>query len=442
MTLGRSAAAPERSAPLPVAFGQLLIAHPLILAGGALTIYAVPQAMLHPLSRYTVIVTLAFASLIFLGELARVALPGDRESSPLATAGALAYALTGTINATGASTGTPVPHSLYATVAVTAGASLLGAMVHAAVGRTPRLDTIARRVLAVALAAAILPPVRDAFSLTSGKLTTVVVFVVVVAIAGAADILLAAFDRRWRLRAPFLPAVRSELRLSVGLGAAIAATGVLIPLAANRMGLWALPALSLPLLVTQFAYRRYAAIRATYAQTIRALSRITEVGGYVVQGHAERVTALAVATGRSLGMSEDDLVDLEYAALLHDVGQLSLDDPMPPSSTLTVTAQHRARVAGLGADIIRSTGFLDRVAVLVERQAEPYRRNRRDSDETVPLGSRIIKAVSAYDDLVTEAGGEMHGRGDALERLRLGMAYEYDPRVVAALADVVARTAA
>ena len=60
----------------------------------------------------------------------------------------------------------------------------------------------------------------------------------------------------------------------------------------------------------------------------------------------------------------------------------------------------------------------------------------------MPLGSRIIKAVSAYDDLVTEAGGEMHGRGDALERLRLGMAYEYDPRVVAALADVVARTAA
>jgi HD-GYP domain-containing protein (c-di-GMP phosphodiesterase class II) len=161
-----------------------------------------------------------------------------------------------------------------------------------------------------------------------------------------------------------------------------------------------------------------------------------------VEGHAERVTELSVAIGRELGMGEDDIVDLEYAALLHDVGQLSLDDPIPRGSTLTVTAQHRTRVAGLGADIIRSTGFLDRVAVLVERQAEPYRRNRRDSDETVPLGSRIIKAVSAYDDLVSDAGGDARASIDALERLRLGMAYDYDPRVVAALADVVARRSA
>jgi response regulator RpfG family c-di-GMP phosphodiesterase len=265
--------------------------------------------------------------------------------------------------------------------------------------------------------------------------------VLAVVAAGVVDIWLAAFDRRWRLRTPFLAAARAELRLSVGLGAAIAATGVLIPLACRRMELWALPALSLPLLVTQFAYRRYAAIRATYAQTIRALSRITEVGGYVVAGHAERVTELAVATGRQLGLSEDELTDLEYAALLHDVGQLSLDDPIPRGSTLTVSPQHRTRVAGLGADIIRSSGFLDRVAELVERQAEPYRRNRRASDESVPLGSRIIKAVSAYDDLVTDGGGDARARADALERLRLGMAYEYDPRVVSALTDVLGRRA-
>lgn len=441
MTQVRSAATPaRRAAPLPIALWQLLLAHPLILAAGALTLVAAPEAMLHPLSRETVVVALAFAALIFVGELARVALPGDREASPLATAGALAYALTDSVGLTSLSPATTVPHGAYVTISVTAAASLAGGMIHAAVGRTLRLDTIARRVLIVALAAALFPVVRRDLSLPSPQLTILSVMVVVVAAAGLTDVVLAAFDRRWRLRVPFVAAVTSELRLSLGLGAAIAATGVLIPLAANRMELWALPALSLPLLVTQFAYRRYAKIRATYGQTIRALSRITEVGGYVVQGHAERVTKLAVATGRRLGMSEDDLVDLEYAALLHDVGQLSLDDPMPPGSTLTVTAQHRTRVAGLGADIIRSTGFLDRVAVLVERQAEPYRRNRRDSDETVPLGSRIIKAVSAYDDLVSEAGGNIRGHGDALERLRLGMAYEYDPRVVAALADAVSHS--
>ena len=423
----------RRQAPLPIAFARLLLAHPLILASAGLIGVAIPRAMLQGVTRATVLLGFAFAVLIFVGELARVALPGARESSPLATAGALAFALTLAIGPRS------VVMGVYITIAVTAGASCAGALVHAAVGRRPGFDAIARRVVIVGLTAAAAPTVDVALFHFSAPLRTVVVMVLVVAAAGLVDVLLSAVDRTWRLRTPLFASVQNELKLSVGLGAAVAATGVLIPLAEGRMGLWALPALSLPLLVTQFAYRRYAAVRATYSQTIRALSRITEVGGYVVQGHAERVTELAVATGRLLGMTEDDLLDLEYAALLHDVGQLSLDDPIPRGSTLVVTPQHRARVAGLGADIIRSTGFLDRVAILVERQAEPYRRTRRDSDLTVPLGSRIIKAVSAYDDLVSDAGGDVRGPVDALERLRLGMAYEYDPRVVAALADVVAR---
>ena len=424
-----------RPAPLPIAFARLLMRNPLIFVASCLAALAIPQAMLHGVAHDTVFVELAFAVLIFVGEVARVSLPGGREASPLAMAGGLAFALTQSIGEHDAA------HSAYVTIAVTAAASLAGAIVHAAVGRSPGLPAVARRILTVALAAALYPYVDDHLISFEARSRPVVVMVIAVSVAATADVLLAAFDRRWRLRTPFVAAVIAEVRVSVGLGAAIAATGALIPLAAGRMGLWALPALSLPLLVTQFAYRRYAGIRATYEQTIRALSRITEVGGYVIEGHAERVTALAVETGRALGMTEDDLVDLEYAALLHDVGQLSLDDPAPDGSTLTVTPQHRTRVAGLGADIIRSTGFLDRVAVLVERQAEPYRRTRRDTDETVPLGSRIIKAVSAYDDLVSEAGGHARGSTDALERLRLGMAYEYDPRVVAALADVVSRAA-
>ena len=37
----------------------------------------------------------------------------------------------------------------------------------------------------------------------------------------------------------------------------------------------------------------------------------------------------------------------------------------------------------------------------IERQSDPYRRNRRPADETLPMASRIIKAASAYDDLVS-----------------------------------------
>jgi hypothetical protein len=55
------------------------------------------------------------------------------------------------------------------------------------------------------------------------------------------------------------------------------------------------------------------------------------------------------------------------------------------------------------------------------------------------LGSRIIKAVNAYDDLVGDSL-ESTRRLTALERLRLGMAYEYDPRVVDSLSNTVMRS--
>jgi hypothetical protein len=46
--------------------------------------------------------------------------------------------------------------------------------------------------------------------------------------------------------------------------------------------------------------------------------------------------------------------------------------------------------------------------------------------------------VNAYDDMV---GGSLEAgrRFDALERLRLGMAYDYDPRVVETLSRIVER---
>ena len=169
------------------------------------------------------------------------------------------------------------------------------------------------------------------------------------------------------------------------------------------MGNWALPVFVIPLLLTQFSFRRYAAIRATSLQTIRALSRVTELGGYTESGHSRRVSELAVAVGRELGMSDADLLDLEYAALMHDIGQLSLTEPIPGGATVVAAPADQRRIAELGADVIRQTGVLDAVATIVERQAEPYRRAHEATTWRVPLASRIIKAVNAYDDLVGES---------------------------------------
>jgi HD-GYP domain-containing protein (c-di-GMP phosphodiesterase class II) len=401
----------------------------LLLAGSVAATFAAGLVQPAP--------ALWFGLFVTLGEVFRVTLPGDREGAPLAMAVALAYALLGSYG------GVPAEHTVTQVVAVVGIAVLLGAIPHAAAARAPRLEDMARRVLVIAFAATLFQlivaivnrPVR--FAAWSAWQQALVMVVVVTATL-LADAILAALVLAGDRHVRFFIAVRDEVRALRGISSAIGASGMLIALAAHAMAVWALPVFAVPIMLTQFAFRRYAAIRETYHQTIRSLSRLTEVAGYTETGHASRVAELSVAVGRDLGMSEPGIMELQFAALVHDLGQLSLPEPIPGGATLIVSRPQQRQIAQLGADVIRQTGVLDGVAMIVERQAEPYRTAAFRGDSRIPLGSRIIKAVNAYDDLVGESR-HPERQLEALERLRLGMAYEYDPRVVDSLSRVLGR---
>jgi hypothetical protein len=383
-------------------------------------------------------VAVAFVGLIALGELVQVRLQGGRHAAPIASAAALGYAMIFDIGRE------PLAQSTAQVACVVAIGGTLGSLAQILAGRRPGLTPVARRVVQAALAAAAFRTTAP-HSLMTQPLADhqllrwiALLMVAVVTLASVIDFVLAAFVRARVRAAAFGWTLRDEISATAALSAAVGATGVLTALATPSMQLYALPVFFVPLLLTQFAFRRFAAIRTTYRQTIRSLSRVAEVGGYVEAGHAHRVSRLAIAIGQDLGLTESQLLELEYAALLHDIGQLSLIDPIPGGSTLVVAPVERRRVAELGADVIKTTGVLDRVAEIVARQADPYRRHREAPDHTLPVESRIIKASSAYDDLAG-ADATPDASADALERLRLGMAYEYDPQVVETLTRVVAR---
>jgi hypothetical protein len=244
------------------------------------------------------------------------------------------------------------------------------------------------------------------------------------------DAVLAAALAHTRTGWPFGPVLRDELRAVCGIGSAVIATGAVMALAVAVVGLWALPVFSVPLLLAQMAFRRYAAVRATYRQTIASLARATEVAGYTPCGHARRVAAVSQAVGRDLGLTEPELAVLEYAALMHDIGQLSLVDPVPAGATAGLPAAEQRRIALLGGAVVRQTGVDEAVAVVVERQADPFAEQ--------PLAARIVRAVNAYEEKSREGGPG--GPLTALEELRLATAGTYAPEVVESLARVLARS--
>ncbi|MFG2717586.1 HD-GYP domain-containing protein [Streptomyces sp. NPDC048416] len=401
----------------------VLAAHAL---AWALTAWALGATLRHGLAEPRT--AAAFGALIAVGELARWgARDGERDPAPLASAGALAYALLGQV------AGHAGRHGVLQVIAVVVAAMLLGSVPHVAVGRGPSADEMARRVLTVAFAAVCFQPLYHAGLLDDwfghGPSFAFVLLLLLV-LTALCDAVVAALLLYARTRYPFGPLLRDELRGLLGIGSAVCATGTVIALAVAVAGLWALPVFCVPLLLTQLAFRRYAAVRTTYRQTITSLARATEIAGYTKPGHARRVAELSRAVGRELGLCESELTVLEYAALMHDIGQLSLLDPVPAGATAALPVTEQRRIALLGGAVVRQTGVPADVALIVERQADPYWEQ--------PLAARIIRAVNAYDDLAEGADGPGSSL-NALEQLRLGTGRDYHPRVVESLARVLAR---
>src|SRR5690606_387476 len=201
------------------------------------------------------------------------------------------------------------------------------------------------------------------------------------------------------------------------------ATGGLFGLMFNAIGWWALPVALLPYSFAHGAFRRFQETKSTYRQTIRALAQIPEVAGLNLAGHSDRTAELAVAMAKELGLSPEEVEDVEFAALMHDIGHITLNDPIVMEQGWT-----KEDLARWGAEIIAGAPSLDRVASYVRRQYEPFRKPGEDSDPAVPRVSRIVKIASAYD---AHRVGDNMLRQEALEKLHQGAAYEFDPEVVA-----------
>jgi hypothetical protein len=378
---------------------------------------------------------LAFGGFIAFGELLRLALPGGREAAPIAMVGGMSYALLLNLPGKGYHP-TSANQSALLVIAVAAVGMVVGALPHIAAGRDAGLTGMCTRLVAIACVAfAFRPAVADFLNSHPARhwyvafaLITPLVF-----LGWLADTVISALIRADDVRARFSVAIADEMRVQWPLGAAVGASVLITVFGAQVMGLYELAVFLGPLLVTQVAFRRYAGIRATYLQTVRSLARVTEVAGYVEAGHSGRVSRLAVAVGRELGMPEKELLKVEYAALMHDIGQLSLRDPIPGGATVQVSPADQDRIAELGAEVITEAGVLDDVAELVRCQSWPA----TGHGPAPPVGSMIIRAANAFDDMVG-ASTDRERSGAALDRLRTDPA-EYNTQVVTALSEVAGR---
>ncbi len=211
--------------------------------------------------------------------------------------------------------------------------------------------------------------------------------------------------------------------LNVFMGLAL--TGALFGELFAPIGWWALPIALLPYSFAHSAFRRFQQTKTTYRQTIRALARIPEVSGLGIDGHADRTTDMATSIAKEMGLGPAQVEQVEYAGLMHDIGRVSLSEPQILKMGYTDDD-----IARWSAEIIAESPYLEKVAEEVRNQYEAYRKPGEQDDPDISIVSRIIRVAAAYDWKVHRGGLSPLA---ALEELHAGVAYEYDPGVVASL---------
>lgn len=214
----------------------------------------------------------------------------------------------------------------------------------------------------------------------------------------------------------------------------LVATGALFGLSYRTLNWLAFGVAGLPFIFAHSAFARFQQIKRTYRQTIRALARIPEVAGLGEEGHADRTANLALAVGHEMGLTRSDVDELEYAALMHDIGRITLTEP-----AIIRVGYTDDDIARWGAEIISQAPYLEKIADHVRRLHEPYRKPGEQTDPAISTISKIVRATSAYDHLVVER--ELSAL-QAIEVLHQGAAYDFDPHVVASMRRVLERRGA
>jgi len=174
----------------------------------------------------------------------------------------------------------------------------------------------------------------------------------------------------------------------------------------------------------------------------RALVELREIAGVLDEhipyydGHAQRVCDCSLKIGKALGISGDDLVTLEIAALFHDVGKITLDeDVLMKSRAINETERQRLQSHALrGYYILEGFENLEAAAVAVRSHHESYDGSGYPfglAADKIALCARIIAVADAFDAMTSERPyRKALSRQDAMQELTRLSGVRFDPQIV------------
>jgi putative two-component system response regulator len=182
-------------------------------------------------------------------------------------------------------------------------------------------------------------------------------------------------------------------------------------------------------------------IRKVFLGAIEALAFALEAKDKYTAGHSRRVTEIAVAIGKEMGLGPDCLEDLRWGGLLHDVGKIAVDQLIQnkPGKLTDEEYEHIMTHAIVGAGIVKPV-VNEKVVEMIAHHHDHYNgggMNQTVNGKKIPIGARILAVADAFDAMTSDRPYRAAMSIDeALAEIKQCTGSQFDPEVTTAFLKV------
>ena len=150
-----------------------------------------------------------------------------------------------------------------------------------------------------------------------------------------------------------------------------------------------------------------AAVERGYLEALRALVNAIEAKDPYTAGHSQRTAEFAVAIGRAMRLSDEQLKEIEVGGLLHDIGKIGIAEQILRKPAQLDDAEMRVMRGhpSIGDGIVADIELLARIRTMVRNHHERWDGSGYPdglAGEKIPLGARIIAVADTYDAITSD----------------------------------------